>query len=225
MVLYTVESTYFAGVLKTLNNQRSSREFCDIILTVGDTKVYAHKIVLIAGSDYFKTMFVGPYKEANMAEIDLSATSSDSKTLENIVNFLYTGEAEINFENFGPVMKLASVLLVSELNNFCMKFFLENLKFKTYLDFYFCSVEHCLLELEGKLEVLVKSRFHDKLILMDETLGLTSQELNQILRIGCFQHCTYYQTLLFVTQWLLSKVSEAVCLLLMTFWTVLKCRI
>ena len=159
-------------------------------------------------------MFVGPYTEANMAEIDLSATSSDSETLESIVNFLYTGEIEINFENFGPVMKLASALLVSELNDICMEFFLNNIKFETYFDFYFCALEHCLVELEGKLETLpvVKIRFHDKLIWMDKTYNLTPQDMDQLFRLGCFQYCSSYDKLVFVTKWLESKASLESCL-------------
>ena len=209
MVLYKVESTYFPGVLKTLNNLRSNKEFYDVTLTVGDSQIYSHKNILIAGSDYFKTMFLGPYKEANMAEIDLSATSSDSETLESIVNFLYTGEIEINFESFGPVMKLASALLVSELNEICMEFFLKNLKFETYLDFYFCAVEYCLVEFEGKLEILVKSRFHDKLVMMDKTLNLTPQEMGQLITIGCFQYCSSYDKILFVIDWIERKMSDS----------------
>ena len=47
------------GSLTKVNLMRKHHELCDVVITVGTKKIFAHKLVLAACSPYFRAMFTG----------------------------------------------------------------------------------------------------------------------------------------------------------------------
>lgn len=45
------------GCLEAMNELRRQCELCDVVLTVGKRRIYAHRLVLAACSRYFNAMF------------------------------------------------------------------------------------------------------------------------------------------------------------------------
>ena len=202
MVAYTCKKWYPKQVLKTANELRKNKQLCDIVLIIGSEKLHAHRNILVADSDYFKTLFLGPFNESSKAEIDLSPTTSDFPTFEECINYLYTGEIDIDIDNLENVMKMASCFLIQGLQNICSEFVEENLNFNTALKFYFYSVKYGFVELEKKIGAMVKSRFHDYFIFQDETQAILPEQLNHLFENNYLDMCSWDTMLSFLSNWI-----------------------
>ena len=75
--------------------------------------VPAHKMVLIAASDYFRTMFKTCYKESRCEKLVLPGVQPED--LEPIINYFYTGSITINGDNVGSLLSASSFLLLPSL--------------------------------------------------------------------------------------------------------------
>lgn len=60
-------------------------------------KLWAHKIVLAANSDYFNIMFNGQFKESNVSEIIFEQLGGSILTL--LIDFIYTSKLVITEKN------------------------------------------------------------------------------------------------------------------------------
>lgn len=206
MVLYKVEGGHSSALLENMNKLRST---CyDISLKIGENDLHAHKNVLVLGSEYFKSLFLGPFADASKTEIDLSATTKDFSIMNDILSFLYTGEIDIHNENLEALMKLSSFFLITKLQEFCIEFISKNLSLRTSMKYYFCALEHGFPSLENKLAAVVKCRFHDFYLYEEETLNLKPEELSHLLRISVFEFCPTASILNFLIKWIGLEVSE-----------------
>ena len=75
---------------KSLNEQRSDGELCDVTLVAANERFPAHKCVLSAASQYFRSMFAGgSFAESSSSEIELF--SVDKGALDLILKMIYLG--------------------------------------------------------------------------------------------------------------------------------------
>ena len=204
MVLYKVEDTYYNDILKGMNNLRNS--FYDITLKIGDEKVHAQRTVLVTGSDYFKSMFVGPFAE-NKSEIDLTDLTDKVDMLECVISFLYLGEIEINEANIETLMKLSSFLMITKLQGFCSEFIVTDLNLSSCLKYYFSCLHYGFPDLERKIGNILQSRFHDSIIFHEEAVFLRSNELSHLLGKDYLKFCRVLDLLNFLLRWI-SAVKE-----------------
>ena len=208
MVHFSCKETYSSNVLETANQLRENQQLCDIVLIVGNEKVHAHRNVLVAGSDYFKTLFLGPFDESSKAEVDLSSTISDFPTFETIIKFLYTGEIDIERDNLEDLMKMSSCFLILQLQDFCTKFVKKNLILSTALEFYWYSMAYGFVELEKEIGAIVKSRFHDYFIFQYETLKVSPYQLGHLFLNGFLDFCAWDTILKFLVDWVSNDVTK-----------------
>eukprot|EP00698_Gefionella_okellyi_P015391 TRINITY_DN4339_c0_g1_i1.p1 TRINITY_DN4339_c0_g1~~TRINITY_DN4339_c0_g1_i1.p1 ORF type:complete len:532 (+),score=99.35 TRINITY_DN4339_c0_g1_i1:200-1795(+) len=82
------------GGLKQFLN---SPDLADVKINVsyeGETRqFYGHRVILAAGSDFFRAMFAGPFQEASIREIALN--DLDIGGFEVLLEYLYTATADI----------------------------------------------------------------------------------------------------------------------------------
>ncbi|XP_045185201.2 kelch-like protein 26 [Mercenaria mercenaria] len=201
MVLYRASESHFTSIMSVLNQLRREKTFCDVILKVQSSEIHAHRSVLAAGCPYFKSLFLGHFSEATMKEINLSEVTENVDALEIILNFIYSGEVEINMDNLGIIVKLSSFFLLETLRQFSADFMKEALCLKTCLKFYLYAAEHGITDVEVDSELMMKSRFHDFLIFEESTLNLSADELACLIEKDVFEHCSAYNIVQFVTKW------------------------
>ncbi|XP_060587601.1 uncharacterized protein LOC132743105 [Ruditapes philippinarum] len=201
MVLYRASESHFTSLMSELNQLRQEKTFCDVTLKVGSNEIHAHRSVLAAGCQYFKSLFLGHFSEANMKEINLSEVTENVEALEIIMNFIYSGEVEINMENLEVIVKLSSFFLLETLRNFSAAYMKDALCLKTCVKFYLYSAEHGIADIEFDAELMMKARFHDVLIFEDSTLNLSADEMACLIEKDVFQHCSAVNVVQFVTKW------------------------
>lgn len=112
------ESSHAQRVLSFLNQQRAVGKFCDAALNVGDGVVYlAHRNILACFSELFQqtSMPAEPRTEFCLRECP-------NDGLELLLNFVYTGELKLDFDNLDNVQHAAASLCVPEATALCEEF-------------------------------------------------------------------------------------------------------
>ncbi|XP_042240313.1 kelch-like protein diablo [Homarus americanus] len=101
----------------------------------------AHRGILSAGSDYFKTMFTCGFAEKTTESIEMK--SMKPNILQLLVNFIYTGNMKITVENAQELIAAANMLMMSRAVCFCTDFLKSELHpsnalgiYRGYMDFY-----------------------------------------------------------------------------------------
>jgi len=56
--------------LEAVNVLRKHRELCDVVLIVGQRRIFGHRVVLSACSPYFHAMFTGELVESRQMEVN-----------------------------------------------------------------------------------------------------------------------------------------------------------
>ncbi|XP_063696068.1 uncharacterized protein LOC134827387 isoform X1 [Culicoides brevitarsis] len=91
---------------------------CDVILRVGDRKFPTHKAVLAFGSDFLKEII-----EENTAlqpgqTPTISIPEVDPDIVEEILNFIYTGETRLKEERFMEFVDVCNLLKLKSMANY-----------------------------------------------------------------------------------------------------------
>ena len=128
-------STWFSKqrqtILHTMNSFRKTRAFCDVVVLVEDRRLAAHKVVLAASSPYFKTRFTSDLtQEQERIELEVKLPDFDPSLdrIEELFNFVYTGEIEMTDKNVGEMLALANYYDIANLKELCAEFLQQRLK-------------------------------------------------------------------------------------------------
>ena len=128
-------STWFSKqrqtILHTMNSFRKTRAFCDVVVLVEDRRLAAHKVVLAASSPYFKTRFTSDLtQEQERIELEVKLPDFDPSLdrIEELFNFVYTGEIEMTDKNVGEMLALADHYDIANLKELCAEFLQQRLK-------------------------------------------------------------------------------------------------
>jgi len=99
---------YALATLVKMNQLRKNNVLCDVILTVGEHKVPAHRVVLAGCSSYFCAMFTGPMSESKQEIIQIKGVEPD--VLELLIEFAYTSQLEVTIDNVQGLLSAASLM-------------------------------------------------------------------------------------------------------------------
>ena len=176
----------YTSLIKGLIKQKSAGEFCDVILLLNGRCFFAHKAILASRSPYFRSMFTSHMKEQSSAEIDLteSLLLENDASFRNILDFMYSGDIEINVENAEDMLRIADFLLLEDVNEYCRQFFLQhgNLNLSNCLCLSVLAEHHNMTDVAKVAKQMVRARFHDYLIDSEELLDLPESVFVTLLR-------------------------------------------
>lgn len=82
----------------------------DVVLEVGPELFYAHKVVLAAGSPYFKAMFTGGLRECEMNKVKLQGVCPTA--MARLMNFMYTGRIRVTENTVCQLLPAATMFQV-----------------------------------------------------------------------------------------------------------------
>ncbi|XP_071496552.1 kelch-like protein 24 isoform X2 [Diadema antillarum] len=111
-------------------------QYSDLILSVGNRTFFAHRLVLCAWSDVFKTMLSDPTWQPNNKLCDersdnasgqvirqeLVEEDPDALVFEDFLKFLYTAAVALTTENVLSLIRLADKYMIPELHGLCNEF-------------------------------------------------------------------------------------------------------
>jgi len=91
-----------------LNLIRKHHELCDVVILVGNRKIFAHKVILAACSPYFRAMFTGELAESR--QTDVTIRDVDETAMEILVDFCYTSYIVVEESNVQTLLPAACLL-------------------------------------------------------------------------------------------------------------------
>ncbi|GBO45551.1 Kelch-like protein 3 [Araneus ventricosus] len=107
------------------------QQLCDGILKTHDgTTFRIHKVILSLRSDYFRAFY-----RSNLNKETVVIPYVDSKTLESILLYIYTGTIEVNENNLCNLAIASNFLLMDDLLKSCRKFAIKHMRSANCLSF------------------------------------------------------------------------------------------
>ena len=100
-------SDFLANVFSSFNNLRNSDIFTDVTLVSDDNKkIQAHKLILSAGSEYFRDIL----SDKSHPHPKLCLDGVSSEVLACIIKYLYVGEVSVPQSSLQKFLKIANKL-------------------------------------------------------------------------------------------------------------------
>ncbi|CAF0832223.1 unnamed protein product [Adineta steineri] len=134
--MLTNTSNYAIKLLEKFSLMREKPELCDFCIHINSKRLYCHKFLLIAMSDYFKAMFNGNMLESHSDHVELKGFERSSIGIESMLNFCYAGILTITFDNIDELLHAATHLQISDAINLCSQFLIESCSIKNCIDIY-----------------------------------------------------------------------------------------
>ncbi|XP_017777106.1 PREDICTED: actin-binding protein IPP-like [Nicrophorus vespilloides] len=149
--------SYSMKILKNLNNLRIDERFCDVEIQSQNRTFKVHKAILASSCPYFHAMFTGGLCEQNQHFVELPTIPA--YILELVINFIYTGEANINQNNVQDLFVAADMLELHEVVLSCSEFLEKELHPINAIGIYrFAEAHNCKL-LTNKSVQYIESHF------------------------------------------------------------------
>lgn len=192
----------------------------DITIICHGKVINAHKCVLAASSQFFKTLFCqdSTYMCGYFQSCDFTdqLESSAAAFLELIVDFMYSRTILLNDVNVAEVAKLAFFFVIDDLLETCYQFINSAVQLKNSLDLYsrlnqvaeFRAGPVYLQTLDKSIDLLkeplslIQSRFHDLYIQSEALVNAKSDDIIQLVSKGVAKACTIDGVVKFVIRWL-----------------------
>lgn len=110
----TVDNKFKENILRSLNSMRQENSLCDVVLRVNGTINFsAHRCVLSASSSYFQALFADDFLEKTTGVVELDEIGATA--MEKVLEFIYTGEVEIDVVNAQDLVVVADYLNIPAL--------------------------------------------------------------------------------------------------------------
>lgn len=183
-------------LLSKMESLRREKQLCDIILRVGCREISAHRLVLSACSQYFCAMFTNQMLESKQEYVTLS--DIDENSVEEIVNFAYTGEISIHEDNVQQLLKASSILQLSEIVAACCTFLKGQLHATNCLGIATFAQAHGCISLGNRAMEYVQDNFVEVVegeefvqLNLENILALLDSDLIQVASEECVFEAMY----------------------------------
>ncbi|KAL2779992.1 zinc finger and BTB domain-containing protein 49 [Daubentonia madagascariensis] len=111
-------ATHSCHLLQQLHEQRIQGLLCDCMLVVKGVCFKAHKNVLAAFSQYFRSLFQNSSQKNDVFHLDIKNVSG----IGQILDFMYTSRLDLNQDNIQVMLDTAQCLQVQNVLNLCHTF-------------------------------------------------------------------------------------------------------
>ncbi|XP_073426157.1 zinc finger and BTB domain-containing protein 44 isoform X1 [Dendrobates tinctorius] len=116
-------------MLGKLNMLRNDGHFCDITIRVQDKIFRAHKVVLAACSEFFRSKLVGQAEESAQCVLDIHHVTVTG--FIPLLEYAYTATLSINTENIIDVLAAASYMQMFSVASTCSEFMKSSILWNT----------------------------------------------------------------------------------------------
>ena len=174
------EHSFCTEMMKRLDIQRRNELFCDVILEVGSgdeqARLKAHRNVLCAASPFFYNALNSDMKEKREGVIRLEEMSKAS--MEEVLDYLYTGHVEISKENAFELFAQADYFLIPSLKALSSKFILQTLDLSNCIMAYYFATKYQWEELQNGARDFILANFV-AVAGTDDFLNLSSKDIEE----------------------------------------------
>ncbi|XP_053716047.1 kelch-like protein 33 [Synchiropus splendidus] len=126
------EKVHMEDTLKSIQELWANRTGCDVVLNVGGSSFYVHRVVLAASSDYFRGMFTSGMKESAQMSVDLPFLSPPE--LGALICCSYSGSLQLSWDSVFEIICMALQLQFQLAIKVCLDFMQRELSAASCLD-------------------------------------------------------------------------------------------
>ncbi|XP_038210647.1 kelch-like ECH-associated protein 1B isoform X2 [Zerene cesonia] len=170
---------YIPDFMKMLFTMRSHHMLTDVVLEVGNELFHVHKVVLAAGSPYFKAMFTSGLKECEMSRVRLQGVCPSAMAW--LVYFMYTGNIRITEVTVCQLLPAATMFQISNVIDACCAFLERQLDPSNAIGIANFAEQHGCIDLKNKANQFIERNFI-QVCQEEEFLQLTAPELICLIR-------------------------------------------
>ncbi|KAL3889896.1 hypothetical protein ACJMK2_002216 [Sinanodonta woodiana] len=204
------------NAFQVMHELRVNGFLCDVIICVDDAKFPSHKVVLAGCSPYLRAMFTNGMLETDQDYVEIQGI--EAKTMEQLIEFMYTSTIEITVGNVQRVLQGASLLGLNSLRTLCSQFLQLQLTSANSLGIqYFADIYMCR-ELESAARQFIFQNFLE-VVHSEEFLQLSEERLTNLLRCDKLQvmsETQVYEAACTWLQWDPKNRAESACNVLST---------
>lgn len=163
---------------EVLNELRMESQLCDVVLTVGNQSVSAHRVVLAACSPYFRAMFTGELAESRQSHVTLHEISP--LALELLVDFAYSSQIDVTESNVQVLLPAANLLQLVAVRDACSGFLQSQLDSTNCLGIKAFADLHACPDLKMAAHLFAQHHFVD-VVKSEEFMCLSAQEVTELI--------------------------------------------
>ena len=142
---------------KNLHQMQKEKELCDLSIRVQGTTIHVHRLVMAAGSQYFRSLFNSGMKECASNVVDLDCCSAE--IMEKIVAYLYVGEIKLENGDVIEILKASEYLLLSALKESCEFHIVKNVKWHNLFSLLRLAEDYSLPKLHKAAKTVLLEHF------------------------------------------------------------------
>ncbi|XP_072170995.1 kelch-like protein 8 [Diadema setosum] len=166
--------TQWKDSLGVIQQLFKSRMLCDFTLKCGRSSFTCHRLVLAACSPYFRAMFTSEMVESRQSSLEVK--DIDERSLEALVEFMYTSKIVLNVDNVQKVLFAASLLQMDVVAAACSDFMKSHLHPSNCLGVRTFADQHGCTTLSGAADSYTYEHFLE-VVSQDEFFVIDVQHL------------------------------------------------
>ncbi|ELU05660.1 hypothetical protein CAPTEDRAFT_145514, partial [Capitella teleta] len=166
--------------MASLHKMKKDDVMTDVTLKLPDgSAVSCHKIVLMASSPFFETMFQSGLKEST--EQDVRLDFADADTIRMLLDFFYSGEIDINENNARIIASASEFLCMEDLKDECDSSLATLVNSSNYVELGRFGKKYNLAMLTAKSQDYILANFEEIVKTSCEFKTFTVNELAELL--------------------------------------------
>ena len=166
-ILYVEEFQH--ETIENLYKFKNESLFTDIFIYIEGVEFPCHKVILCAASSYFKAMFSCDLKESRLGKVYIENISP--WTMKRLLDFIYTGKIEINFENVIELFNAACMFQLYKLAENCTNYIKKNIDLYNCVEINLFASMHNLVDLESDTFKFILENFMELINLKCDDTG------------------------------------------------------
>ncbi|XP_078490691.1 kelch-like protein 12 isoform X3 [Ciona intestinalis] len=112
-----------SDLLQFIHTSREDGHFNDVMICVDGKNIPASKMVLSCFSKYFHKMFTTEMKEKYKDCVEVNGV--DVESMNNLVQFMYTGEISINIDSVCYLLAVTDYLQMQSVKQLCIQYLMD----------------------------------------------------------------------------------------------------
>ena len=138
---------------------RRNQSFCDVKVVVKGQELAAHKAVLAAASPFFLSLLISDMRESKEHLIRIELEEATASVVEDVLQYVYTGNVSVTEENAHNLMATADYLLLPGLETVVSRYLMEVLTTENCVFNYYFADKYQCVELKEKARKMINSDF------------------------------------------------------------------
>ena len=202
-------SKYREKFMASLRRLKEKEVKTDVILRLPDNStVPCHKLVLMAASPYFETMFTTSFKDSSQEEVSVKFPGANADAIRMIIQYFYSGEIDLNVENAEDIMTASGFLGLDDSKAECDELMANHIDSSNCIRVFAFGQKFDLPKLTSNAHEFIVKHFHEALRASPDFKLLKEADLVEILQDDDLNVATEDIVFEAVVRWVNADLNE-----------------